>query len=401
MLSLYEASHMMVHGEEILEKALAFTSTHLESIVTQLSPFLAAQVKHSLKQALHRNFHRLEARRYISIYEKDPSHNETLLTLAKLDFNILQCLHRKEFGKICKWWKEIDIPKNLPYVRDRIVEMCFWVLAVYFEPQYSQARKMMIKVITLLSIIDDTYDAYGSIDELELFTKAIERWDISSMDGLPNYMKLIYISVLKVLEEVEEDMTKEGRLYTLKYYIKEFQMVVQAYVTEARWFNNNYVPTVEEYLQISKITCCHSLLTTSSYIGMGETATENIFKWVSNWPKIVDAISTICRLMDEIVTSEFERKRGHVCSLLDCYMKQYGMSREAAIQECKKEIAIAWKVVNSECLRPTKVPMPFLTRALNLARFMDVVYKDEDNYTRSEGLMKSYIKAVLVDPVPI
>ena len=102
MLSLYEASHMMVHGEEILEKALAFTSTHLESIVTQLSPFLAAQVKHSLKQALHRNFHRIEALRYISIYEKDPSHNETLLTFAKLDFNILQSLHRKEFGKICK-----------------------------------------------------------------------------------------------------------------------------------------------------------------------------------------------------------------------------------------------------------------------------------------------------------
>lgn len=34
---------------------------------------------------------------------------------------------------------------------------------------------MMIKVITLLSIIDDTYDAYGTIDELELFTKAVER----------------------------------------------------------------------------------------------------------------------------------------------------------------------------------------------------------------------------------
>jgi len=81
-------------------------------------------------------------------------------------------------------------------------------------------------------------------------------------------------------------------------------MVIQAYVTEARWFNNNYVPTVEEYMHISKRTCCQSLLTTSSYIGMGETATENIFKWVSNGPKIVDAISTISRLMDEIVTSE-------------------------------------------------------------------------------------------------
>lgn len=55
MLSLYEASHMMIHGEEILEEALAFTSTNLESIATQLSPFLAAQVKHTLKQALHKN----------------------------------------------------------------------------------------------------------------------------------------------------------------------------------------------------------------------------------------------------------------------------------------------------------------------------------------------------------
>lgn len=53
--------------------------------------------------------------------------------------------------------------------------MCFWVLAVYFEPQYSQARIKLTKLGALLSIIDDTYDAYGSIDELELFTKAIER----------------------------------------------------------------------------------------------------------------------------------------------------------------------------------------------------------------------------------
>jgi (-)-germacrene D synthase len=82
-------------------------------------------------------------------------------------------------------------------------------------------------------------------------------------------------------------------------------------------------------------------------------------------------------------------------------MKQYGISREAAILECQKRCAIAWKDINEECLRPTKVPMPFLTRALNLSRFMDVIYKDEDNYTNSKGLMKTSIKAVLIDPVPI
>lgn len=69
----------------------------------------------------------------------------------------------------------MDFSTKLPYARDRIAECSFWVLTAFFEPQYSQARKMMIKVITLLSIIDDTYDAYGTIDELELFTKAVER----------------------------------------------------------------------------------------------------------------------------------------------------------------------------------------------------------------------------------
>jgi len=32
----------------------------------------------------------------------------------------------------------------------------------------------MSKFISILSYIDDTYDACGTIDELELFTKAIE-----------------------------------------------------------------------------------------------------------------------------------------------------------------------------------------------------------------------------------
>jgi len=44
---------------------------------------------------------------------------------------------------------------------------------VYFEPQY--CRWITTKLITLASIIDDMYDAYGTIEELELFTNAVER----------------------------------------------------------------------------------------------------------------------------------------------------------------------------------------------------------------------------------
>ncbi|KEH26009.1 sesquiterpene synthase [Medicago truncatula] len=401
MLSLYEASHMIVHEEDILEEALGFTSTHLESIATQLNHSLAEQVKYASKHPIHKNLPRLEARHYISIYEQDPSHNEILLTFSKLDFNLLQSLHQKEFGNICKWWKELDFSSKLPYARDRIVECSFWSLIVYFEPQYPQARKMLSKVNAILSFIDDTYDSYGTIDELELFTEAIERWDIDALNNLPDYMKLLYKSFWNVYEEIEQAMIEEGREYILNYYKKEFKKAVQAYMTEARWLNKNYIPTTEEYMSVSTISCCSTLLILTSYIGMGDTVIENIFNWLTNEPIIANAAATICRVMDEIVSSEFEHKRGHVCSLLDCYIKQYGMTREAAIQECQKRVAIAWKDINKECLRPTEVPMDFLTRALNFSRFMDVFYTDKDNYTHVEGLMKTYIKDVLVDPIPI
>ncbi|KAL2327950.1 hypothetical protein Fmac_021377 [Flemingia macrophylla] len=172
-------------------------------------------------------------------------------------------------------------------------------------------------------------------------------------------------------------------------------------MTEARWLNKNYKPTVEEYLHTSTITGGYSFLAITSYIGMGNIATENIFKWATNEPKILKAGSVIYRLIDDIMSNEFEQKRKHVSSFLECYMNQYGESREAAIHECRKRIANGWKDINEECLMPINVPMPFLKCAFNLACFLDVFYKEKDNFTHSGGLMKKSIQTILIDPVPI
>lgn len=101
MLSLYEATHLRVHGEDILEEALAFTTAHLESMVSPGMP-LAPQITHALKQPIRKGLPRLEARRYISIYEGESSCNPVLLSFAKLDFNILQKQHQKELSDIAK-----------------------------------------------------------------------------------------------------------------------------------------------------------------------------------------------------------------------------------------------------------------------------------------------------------
>jgi len=75
-------------------------------------------------------------------------------------------------------------------------------------------------------------------------------------------------------------------------------------MTEARWLNDKYQPTLEEYIHISTESCGYALVTTTCYIFMGDIATEDIFKWVSNGPKMINAAIVLCRLMDDIASNE-------------------------------------------------------------------------------------------------
>ncbi|CAN4114331.1 unnamed protein product [Withania somnifera] len=179
LLSLYEASHVRTHGEDILEDALAFSTTHLQSAAPLLNSPLKEQVKHALEQSLHKGIPRVEIRFFISsIYEKQETKNDVLLRFAKLDYNLLQMLHKQELAEVSRWWKDLNFVKTLPYARDRVVECYFWALGVYFEPQYSRARVMLVKTIAIISIVDDTYDAYGTTEELATYTDVIQRYGL-------------------------------------------------------------------------------------------------------------------------------------------------------------------------------------------------------------------------------
>nr|UJH94377.1 germacrene D synthase 1 [Zanthoxylum ailanthoides] len=401
MLSLYEATHLRVHGENILDEGLAFTTTHLESVVTQNISPLAAQVKHALNRPIRKGLQRLEARHYMPFYQEEASHNEALLTFAKLDFNKLQKLHQKELSDITRWWKDLDFTHKLPFARDRIVECYFWILGVYFEPEYFLARRMITKVIAMTSVMDDIYDAYGQIEELELLTSAIERWDISAIDQLPEYMKQFYGAFLDVYHEIEIDMAHQGNLYRLHYAKSAMKVLVKNYFIEAEWCHQKYVPPMDEYMRVALVTCGYAMLATTSFLGMGDIATEASFEWLFSNPKMLTASQIVCRFMDDIVSHKFEQSRGHAASSIECYMKQNGATEEEACSEFRKQVSNAWKDINEECLRPTAVPMPLLMRILNLTRVIDVLYKDADGYTHAGIVMKDFVSSLLINPVPL
>ncbi|KAM7468983.1 hypothetical protein LguiA_007166 [Lonicera macranthoides] len=378
LLSLYEAAHMRVHKEDVLDEALEFTTTHLEQVMLKNSSsknsLLTSQVVHALDNPIRKGLTRLQARHYIPIYEQDNSHSKTLLTFAKLDFNMLQKLHQRELSHITRWWKELNFKEKLPYARDRVVECYFWALGVHFEPQYSLSRKFLAKVGTMTTILDDTFDVYGTLEELVLLTDAIERWDTSALDQLPEYMRLYYQALLDVYTEMEENLWEDDTSYGVHHAKEAMKELAKAYFEEAKWYNEGYVPTVEEYMKIAL---------------------------VSNNPLIVKASSVIARLRDDMAGHQFEQERGHVASAVECYMKQHNATKEDACVEFNKRVANAWKDTNQECLAQTAVPMNLLERVLNLSCVIEVLYKDKDGFTHSTTRAKDFITSLLIDSVPI
>ncbi|XP_077213724.1 beta-cubebene synthase-like isoform X1 [Tasmannia lanceolata] len=400
MLSLYEAAHLSTHGEVVLDDALVFTRKHLKAMIPHLSSTLARHVETALELPLHKCLSRLNARNYISFYQEQSTKNEVLLELAKLDFNMLQSIHQRELRDISRWWKDIDLPTKLPFARDRIVELYFWILGVYFEPQYCRGRMLTTKIVSFVSVMDDIYDVYGTLEELQLLTNAIQRWDVGAMDKLPEYMKVYFHALLNTVSEIEEGLIPDEK-YCASYLKEAIKCLNRAYFNEAKWFHSGNHPTFEEYINTALISTAYPLLIIVSCIGMDEIVKKEAFDWINSNPNLVRSASIVCRLVDDIQSHKFEQERGHISSSVELYMKEHSCTELEACDKLREMVSVAWKDINQDCIKPTPILMPLIIRIVNLVRVIEVLYQYRDGYTNSTHETKERITLVMVDPIPI
>ncbi|KAJ4850571.1 hypothetical protein Tsubulata_030044 [Turnera subulata] len=343
LLKLYEASYLSVPGEKILDDALEFTKKHLKCLVNDLPLPVAEQVNRALHIPVHRN--------------------------------------------VEKWWIELDFAKKLPFFRDRMVEcFLFWASGPYSDPELALCRRTAAKAAQLFTVIDDMYDAYGTIDELELFGDTVERWD-TSLKRLPDYMKLPFQAVLDFLKEIEEKTSKTGRSYCIQYIKEAVKRQIRIYTIEARWCNEGHVPKFEEHRALTGVSTCVYMFTYQS-VSMMREATKEVYDWIS----------------DDVTGHETEQERGHVASSVECYMKEYGVSKEEAHDVIKKFIEDDWKYINEEFMKEAgAIPRKILKIFLSYARVMEVLYGDFSNnkYDVSDNTTKEITEALLVNPIPI
>uniref|UniRef100_A0ACD5WTV5 Uncharacterized protein n=1 Tax=Avena sativa TaxID=4498 RepID=A0ACD5WTV5_AVESA len=395
LLDMYNAAHVRTHGEGTLDRDIVYTKDHLRLVLEQsLSPsVLLDEVRHALETPLFRRPRRVEARHYISVYERTSTRNEAILELAKLDFIILQSLYCEELRDLTLWWKELQLQDHLSFARDRMVEMHFWMLGVLFEPQHSYGRIMLTKLFTFVSIFDDIYDSYSTLEESKLLTIAMDRWDEQAAEQLPGYMKLFYNKVLATVKVIEEDLKRQGNKHA--DYVKKLLIdATKCYYNEAKWREEGDAPaTVEEHLLFSVPSSCCMHVPGLALVPIG--ATSDAIDWAMTYPKIIRASCIVGRVINDIASHEQGMSTVEACMEENNYT-----AKKDAYSKLRELIEESWMDISEEHLRPAsgQPPAPLLEVVVDATRMLDFLYKDQDAYTLPQAL-KRVADSIYVDPI--
>ncbi|XP_027172054.1 isoprene synthase, chloroplastic-like [Coffea eugenioides] len=399
MLSLFEASHLAYEGESILNEAKSFASLHLKDSKEFVGSNMSEQITHALELAYHYRMRRQEARWHIEAYAKRSDKNQVLLELAKLDFNMMQPKLQSEVQEVSRWWKVVGLADKLDFARDRLMESFFWSVGMAYEPRFSKCRIAVSKAFTLITVLDDIYDVYGSIDELEQLTDAIVRYDLDAMKDLPQYMKLCFLALYNTINDLAYDTLKEKGELIISQLKKAWADLCKAFLQEARWFYKKVTPTFDEYIENGWISSSGAVQLIHAYF----LVTENISKEAIvcldydlgflRWPCI------IFRLTNDLSSSTAEIERGETTNAITCFMHETGLSEEFARQHISKMIEECWMKMNKQLLSPSPNKENFIQVAMDLARIALCQYQHGDAHSAPDATAKNRIMSVLLDPI--
>ncbi|KAL5972845.1 hypothetical protein ACLOJK_039651 [Asimina triloba] len=397
LLSLYEASHLSVEGETILDEAKDFAIRHLKCRNGNLEPHLQRKVEHALELPLHWRMPRSEIRWTIDTSDQEESINPILLELAKLDFNIVQATHQADVKKMTRWWKDLGLAEKLGFHRDRLMECFCWGVGLAFEPQLGYCRQVLTQVTQLITIIDDVYDVYGSLDELEVFTEAVEKWDAKALDKLPYYMQMLFLALYNTTNEVAYNILKEQGVDVMPYLAKVWADLCKSMLVEATWYSQKYRPTLAEYMDNGWVSISGPVILVHALFSL---KTKEAVEYLMNYPILVRGPSMVFRLCNDLATAEVELERGDVPTSIQCYMQDANVSESVAREHIKGLIVSTWKKMNEEAGSHPSLPEQFIKMALNVARMAHCVYLHGDGHSFPDRDMKDRLKQLVVEPVP-
>ncbi|KAM7255338.1 hypothetical protein ACFE04_020579 [Oxalis oulophora] len=296
--------------------------------------------------------------------------------LSKLD--VVRSLHQDEIIQVSKWWKDVGLANELTFARDEPLKWYIWSTVCFKDSTLSKQRVNLTKAISFIYLIDDIFDVHGTLDELILFTQALNRWDYTSIEGLPHYFKVCFKALDDITNEISYTIFKDYGTNPTNALRKTWATLCDAFLVEAKWFASGHVPNSEEYLKNGIISSGVHVVLVHAFFLLG----HNDMTIIDNNPAIISSTATILRLWDDFGSSQDEDQDGYDGSYIECYMKEnIGTSKEdAAKSRVTHMIRDAWKQLNKECLSPNPFSTKFIEASLNLARMVPLMYSYDDKH---------------------
>ncbi|XP_006858389.2 monofunctional isopimaradiene synthase, chloroplastic [Amborella trichopoda] len=336
---------------------------------------------------------RLESRSIVEQLWPGDESNHKYLELARLDFNYLQKLYAEEIQEVVSWWEDAGFTK-IEFAREGVVKSYFTVAAAIYEPKYKKFRVEYTKFGTMAALMNDIYDLKSNRPEdLRLLTKAIHRWDPSILNGLPKHMGVFFDGLnAAIINVAEESRTVQGR--NVIHLIRG---------VEAEWRHSGCIPSLEEYQMVANLSISTSVTVLSPIFIIGEVISDEMLRLVGQCSRFLYHIGRICRLSNDIVTSDREERSGKMASSIGCFMKDHPGSTKAEamahlqglIESSTRELE--WQLFELKGIVPDSV----IRALINFGRTMALLYKNSDGFNSvSDRGLEQLLMDFLYKPLP-
>ncbi|KAH9623277.1 hypothetical protein KSS87_022239 [Heliosperma pusillum] len=404
LMSLFEAYHIRVVGDDILDDIGEF-SEHLLRKMTTIEQSKTTIIKNTLSNPYHKSLPRFMALDFLENFEisiktlHDLSDENNWIKemqyLVAIDINMAQINHQRELIKVSRWWKGLRLTEELKLARNQPAKWHMWSLACLPGADMAEQRVELTKAISFVYIIDDIFDMYGTLDELILFTEAVNRWEDDNAAGFPNYMRVCLKNLYELINEISENVYDIHGWNPKKFLQKVWKDLFNAFLVEAKWFVSGHTPSTNEYLKNGIVSCGVDIVCAYLFLLLNEGGGKGGKGLLNNHIEFVSLAATICRLWDDLGSAKDENQNGHDGSYVACYINEHkGSSTESAREHVHTMILDAWKCLNETCLSSSLISAYFKEAVLNSARMIPVMY----NYDKSRQLpsLEKHMKSLLI-----
>ncbi|KAG9141597.1 hypothetical protein Leryth_027427 [Lithospermum erythrorhizon] len=158
-------------------------------------------------------------------------------------------------------------------------------------------------------MIDDVYDVYGTLDELELFIVRL-RWDVNAVENFPHYLKLCFLVTYNGINEVAYDALKEHGIDTIQYLKKVWGIYARPIYKKRSGISVDINNTKRSHINNGWVSITTPIVLLHAYIGTANPINREELEGIANYHKILQIGGTLFRYADDLGTSSDDEMKG-------------------------------------------------------------------------------------------